>query len=347
MTINIETAIIHAIVAQNDGKLACRLRPQPLKDSQALTHTIEELHRIYTAKPGKGYGFFGLPESETDTAAEVNTDFKEALAAYRQNQLGFVEFSSKAGELLQNELAKYDFAQGGFLLLSSYSHLADDYLFVALLSAKQSLTVNDDMELRQNDHLDLANLQLAARVNLSEWDADPQSRKYISFVKGRAGRKVADFFLDFMGCSEGLNVKAQNKSLMVAVEDCVAATELDKEERQQVREVLFDYCSDKVDQGSSVKLPELSEQLAQAGLDSFYDFTNAGEYGLEDEFDGDKATLRQLKKFAGSGGGVSISFDASHLGERVVYNTIHDTLTIKGVPPNLKDQLLRRLKGGD
>ncbi|GLP97988.1 nucleoid-associated protein YejK [Paraferrimonas sedimenticola] len=347
MSIQVETAIIHAIVSQGEGQLVCRMRPQPLNDSQALTTTLEELHRIYTAKPGKGYGYFGIPEGESDPEVEANTAFKEALREYRQGNLGFVDFSRQAGELLQSELSKYDFATGGFLLLSSYNHTANDYLFVALLSAKPSLTVSDDMELHQNDHLDLSNLQLAARINLTEWDADADSRKYISFVKGRAGRKVADFFLDFMGCAEGINVKAQNKSLMVAVEDCVAESELDKQERQQVRDNLFSYASEQVDKGESLKLPELSEQLAEAGLDDFYAFTNNGDYALEDEFDGDKSTLRQLKKFSGSGAGVSVSFDAIHLGERVIYNPHQDTLMIKGIPPNLKDQLERRLKGSD
>ncbi|MGL4938388.1 MAG: nucleoid-associated protein YejK, partial [Shewanella sp.] len=34
-----------------------------------------------------------------------------------------------------------------------------------------------------------------------------------------------------------------------------------------------------------------------------------------------------------------------HLGQRVIYDPISDTILIKGVPANLKDQLDRRLKG--
>ena len=45
----------------------------------------------------------------------------------------------------------------------------------------------------------------------------------------------------------------------------------------------------------------------------------------------------------GAGGGLSLNFDAMLLGERVFYDPETDTLTIKGTPPNLKDQLTRRL----
>ena len=51
--------------------------------------------------------------------------------------------------------------------------------------------------------------------------------------------------------------------------------------------------------------------------------------------------LKGLAKFSGSGGGVTINFDRNLLGERVIYNPHTDTLMIKGIPPNLKDQLMR------
>jgi nucleoid-associated protein len=56
--------------------------------------------------------------------------------------------------------------------------------------------------------------------------------------------------------------------------------------------------------------------------------------------------LQQLTKFAGSGGGLTINFDAMLLGERVFWDPGHG-LTIKGTPPNLRDQLQRRTSGGN
>lgn len=340
MSIHVEQAIIHAITLNSEGKLGCRLRPQPLLNGAAVEAMVEELHQTYSSKAGKGFGFFGVHGDD----GEANPAFKNALQSYLENALGFVELSAAAGKLLQEELSKYDFSQGGFLLLALYQHMATDYLFVALLNAKSSMTVLDDMELTQNDHLDLTNLQLAARIDLTEWQRDSESRKYISFVRGRAGRKVADFFLDFMGCVEGVNAKQQSKELMQVVEDFVAEGDLTKDERQQCRNRVFEYCQEQVETGIDVQLKDLADELAESGMESFYDFAKQGEYDLEDNFPADKSTLRQLKKFSGTGGGVSLSFDSTHLGERVIYDPISDTIVIKGVPANLKDQLDRRLK---
>lgn len=341
MSIQIDQAIIHEISQNSDGQLACRLRPQPLLNGQAVETMLEELHHTYTSKGGKGFGFFGINGDD----GEASPEFSQELQQYRTGQLGFVEFTSKAGKLLQQELAKYDFSQGGFLLMASYTAITSDYLFVALLNAKSSMTVLDDMELTEVNSLDLSNMQLAARIDLTEWQADKQSKKYISFIRGRAGRKVADFFLDFMGCVEGLNLKAQNKTLMNAVEDFVADSELTKDERQQCRDKVFEYCTDRFDSGAEIELKDLADELADSGMGSFYDFAKNGSYELDDEFPVDKPTLRQLKKFSGTGGGVTLSFDGGHLGERVIYDPISDTILIKGVPANLKDQLDRRLKG--
>lgn len=342
MSINVEQAIIHSISQDTEGQLSCRLRPQPLLNGEAVEAMLDELHQTYTTKAGKGFGHFGTHGED----GEANPKFMQALTEYRNGELGFVEFSGIAGKLLQEELAKYDFSQGGYLLLSCYTHMTSDYLYVSLLNAKSSMTVLDDMELSQNTHLDLKDVQLAARIDLTEWQADEDSRKYISFIRGRAGRKVADFFLDFMGCVEGVNTKAQNKQLMNAVEDFVSSSELTKDERQQCREKVFDYCTERCDVGADIEIKDLADELADSGMDSFYDFAQSGEYELEDEFPGDKPTLRQLKKFSGTGGGVTLSFDGAHLGERVMYDPISDTIMIKGVPANLKDQLDRRLKGG-
>ncbi|GAA4873668.1 nucleoid-associated protein YejK [Ferrimonas pelagia] len=343
MTIKIEQAILHAVSQGADGQLECRLRPQPLNQSAAADDLVAELHRLYTAKAGKGYGHFGVPlNSEGEPDGEANEAFLHAMTQWRSGELGFVEFTAQAGQLLGQELGKYDFATGGYLLMAAYSHIASHYLFVALLSPKPSVSVSDEMEVHGSEHLDLSNMQLAARIDLTEWQADPTSKKYLSFVKGRAGRKVADFFLDFMGCVEGVDAKRQNKQLMSAVEDFVAQGELDKHEAQEARDAVFDYCKGQTAMGETIAMKDVSDELADKGLDAFYQFTSDGDYGLEEDFPADQSTLRQLKKFSGTGGGVSVSFDAGHLGERVVWDPVRDTLTIQGVPPNLLDQLQRR-----
>lgn len=81
------------------------------------------------------------------------------------------------------------------------------------------------------------------------------------------------------------------------------------------------------------------------GEKTFQAFSSEQGYALEETFPVDRGTRRQLTKYAGSGGGITLNFDAQLLGERIFWDPATDTLTIKGTPPNLRDQLTRRQSG--
>ena len=90
------------------------------------------------------------------------------------------------------------------------------------------------------------------------------------------------------------------------------------------------------------KAPSAKSRWLTKGDDNpFESFCKEQSYDLEESFPVDKKTVTSMVKFSGLGGGVSISFERKHLGERVTYNEATDTLVIKGIPPNLKDQLQR------
>ncbi|GAB7214046.1 hypothetical protein OS42_06570 [Dickeya oryzae] len=153
--------------------------------------------------------------------------------------------------------------------------------------------------------------------------------------------------MDFLAAAEGLDTKAQNKGLLKAVDDYCTDAQLDKNERQQYRQQVYSYCNEQLQAGEEIELEALSNELPPLGEKTFQAFTAEQGYELEESFPADRSTLRQLTKFAGSGGGLSINFDALLLGERIFWDPATDTLTIKGTPPNLRDQLQRRFGGGD
>lgn len=337
MSVSIKHIILHQIHTNAEGDVTVEAREQVLSPTQDVELLVSELHRIYNSKQGKGYGAF-IDDSEGEGA------FARALTEYLDQDNDFVSFSQQAIGLLQSELSKYNFAEQGYLMLANYTHIASNYLFVALISPKDSIAVDDSLDVRSNQHLELNNLQLAARIDLSMWQAEPDCQRFISFIRGRAGRKVSDFFLDFMGCKEGFNAKEQNRKLLNAVEDYCDASELNRSEKEAYREKVFDYCKDKIDSGEEIGVRQLSQQVSDDSQNSFYQYAEQQGYELEDEIPGDRTTLRELKKFSGTGGGVSVGFEQKHLGERIIVDLANDKLTIVGIPPNLRDQLSRRLK---
>jgi nucleoid-associated protein len=128
---------------------------------------------------------------------------------------------------------------------------------------------------------------------------------------------------------------------MQAVEDYCADAQLDKDETVNYKKQVYDYCNDQLKTGDEVHIKELSGELPSNEGSSFFDYTQEQGYELEESFPADRSTVRKLTKFVGAGGGLNLSFDSLLLGERVFYDPDTDTLTIKGTPPNLRDQLTR------
>lgn len=334
MSLDINQIALHQLIKRDEQTLDVVLRDSLLVNNSTVEEMMAELHRVYSAK-NKAYGLFN-----------ADSELAQALSLHRQGDEDFLSFSRAATGRLRDELAKYPFAEGGIVLFCHYRYLAVEYLLVAVLNNLSSQRVNEQLDISATHYLDINHADIVARIDLTEWETNPESSRYLTFLKGRIGRKVADFFMDFLGASEGLNAKAQNKGLLQAVDDFTQEAQLDKNARQSARQQVYDYCKEQLDAGEEIELASLSESLPWAVDDkSFQAFTVEKGYELEQSFPADRSTLRQLTKFAGSGGGLTINFDAMLMDERIFWDPVTDTLTIKGTPPNLRDQLSRRLSG--
>ena len=195
MSLDINQIALHQLIKRDEQNLELVLRDSLLEPTETVVEMVAELHRVYSAK-NKAYGLFS-EESE----------LAQTLRLQRQGEEDFLAFSRAATGRLRDELAKYPFADGGFVLFCHYRYLAVEYLLVAVLSNLSSMRVNENLDINPTHYLDINHADIVARIDLTEWETNPESTRYLTFLKGRVGRKVADFFMDFLGASEGLNRK--------------------------------------------------------------------------------------------------------------------------------------------
>ncbi|WP_375055541.1 nucleoid-associated protein YejK [Zobellella sp. DQSA1] len=328
MSLDIEHIIVHSLFLDEQGQTQLATREQELATGPAVNRLMGELHHIYNTKAGKVFGYF----------SEEDTGFRDLVRRVQDQSLTFAAFSHLAAERLQGELHRLEMNEAGILLFVRYQWLGAHYLLIALLDNKDSVTVTDKLEVSHASYLDLGKMQLAARLDLTELQSRPDSHRYFSFIKGRAGRKVSDFFLNFLSCVEGMDPKAQSQGLLKAVDEYCAARQLSPEEKLESKALVNKYCREQLKEGEELELRELSAELGSDDDLDFYQFVSE-EYQLEERFPVDRSALKGLTKYVGSGGGLTISFDQKLLGERIQYDAATDTLVIKGTPPNLKSQL--------
>ena len=335
MSITVNQIVLHQLVKHAENETTMMesvLRNELLTITPEVEQMMLQLHQGYQNK-GKAFGVF-----------QENSIFAQELNRLLENEINFLNFSQQSTKLLAQELGKYNFADSGTLILCQYNFLATDYLFIALLDSRISMLVDENLEIRRTEYLDITQFDIAARINLTDLQVNANSNRYLTFIKGRVGRKISDFFMDFLGAEEGLNPQVQNQCLLQAVSDYCEQGELNKEQTQAVKKQVFEYCKGQLASGDEIALTELSANLPTLNERPFVTFTEEQDYGLEETIPPVRSALKTLTKFSGSGKGVTLSFDADLLNNRIEWDPLTDTLTIKGIPPNLKDQLQKALK---
>ena len=335
MSITVNQIVLHQLVkhAENETTtMESMLRDELLTITPEVEQMMLQLHQGYQNK-GKAFGVF-----------QENSIFAQDLNRLLENEINFLNFSQQSTKLLAQELGKYNFADSGTLILCQYNFLATDYLFIALLDSRISMLVDENLEIHRTEYLDITQFDIAARINLTDLQVNANSNRYLTFIKGRVGRKISDFFMDFLGAEEGLNPQVQNQCLLQAVSDYCEQGELNKEQTQALKKQVFEYCKGQLASGDEIALTELSANLPTLNERPFVTFTEEQDYGLEETIPPVRSALKTLTKFSGSGKGVTLSFDADLLNNRIEWDPLTDTLTIKGIPPNLKDQLQKALK---
>ena len=335
MSITVNQIVLHQLVKHAENETTTMesvLRDELLTITPEIEQMMLQLHQGYQNK-GKAFGVF-----------QENSIFAQDLNRLLENEINFLNFSQQSTKLLAQELGKYNFADSGTLILCQYNFLATDYLFIALLDSRISMLVDENLEIRRTEYLDITQFDIAARINLTDLQVNANSNRYLTFIKGRVGRKISDFFMDFLGAEEGLNPQVQNQCLLQAVSDYCEQGELNKEQTQAVKKQVFEYCKGQLASGDEIALTELSANLPTLNERPFVTFTEEQDYGLEETIPPVRSALKTLTKFSGSGKGVTLSFNADLLNNRIEWDPLTDTLTIKGIPPNLKDQLQKALK---
>lgn len=335
MSITVNQIVLHQLVKHAENETTTMesvLRDELIIITPEVEQMMLQLHQGYQNK-GKAFGVF-----------QENSIFAQDLNRLLENEINFLNFSQQSTKLLAQELGKYNFADSGTLILCQYNFLATDYLFIALLDSRISMLVDENLEIRRTEYLDITQFDIAARINLTDLQVNANSNRYLTFIKGRVGRKISDFFMDFLGAEEGLNPQVQNQCLLQAVSDYCEQGELNKEQTQAVKKQVFEYCKGQLANGDEIALTELSANLPTLNERPFVTFTEEQDYGLEETIPPVRSALKTLTKFSGSGKGVTLSFDADLLNNRIEWDPLTDTLTIKGIPPNLKDQLQKALK---
>ena len=330
----IRHSVNHKIDKKPDGsKAVLHLGGAEQVESQAREDLMQQFNESYNAATGKAWGFF-----HHESGAHPLSGW---LAKYLAGGSDFLDFSVTAVEHLTKLMEESNLSTGGHALFCHYQQGLTDYLVIALVQETEAVTMTEELHLMTVKRLDLDHIRLAARINISEWQNNPQSRQYISYLKGKQGRKFSEYFRDFIGCQEGIDGPGETRTLLKAFSDFVESEDLGEESAREKTNTLVNYSMAQAKLGEPITLEELSGLIDDDQPKSFYDFIKAKDYGLSETLPPDKKTLNKFRRFTGRIDGLSISFEQHLLGSKIEFDEAGGTLTLRSLPTKLTEQLKR------
>ncbi|KGU87245.1 nucleoid-associated protein YejK [Pseudomonas mediterranea] len=327
-------SVIHKIDKKPDGNPAVlHFASNEQVDSPARDDLIQQLNETYNAAAGKGWGFFQAESGAFPLSGWLGT--------YLAGGSDFLSFSIIAVEHLTKLMEESNLTTGGHALFCHYQQGMTEYLAIALVQETEAVTMTEELRLMTMKHLDLDHIRLATRINISEWQNNRQSKQYISYLKGKQGRRLTDYFRDFIGCQEGIDGPGETRTLLKAFSDFVESEDLPEESAREKTQTLVSYAMAQAKLGEPITLAELSEVIDEGQPKAFADFIKASDYGLSDTLPADKKTLNKFRRFTGRAEGLSISFEQHLLGSKIEFDAAGGTLTLRGLPTQLTEQLRR------
>ncbi|MFK5984339.1 MAG: nucleoid-associated protein [Pseudomonadota bacterium] len=342
--------IVHAIDKTPDaGAARLNLCQQEMQDNENLVTFISDLNSNFNSKSAKTHGAFSTnphdPEQQ-QSEQQDNPILNHMLSDYMKGNLPFVDFSHKSMDFLKTLMDRNGKTKGGYVVFAHYQLFATDFLFVVILHNQSALLIDEKLQLNQTEYLDTSSLYLAARIDLSEWQEPVESsveqhkNRYIAMIIARDGKKINDYFKEFIGFEETVDAKKETSQLLDALTGFCHQSQAEPEVTEELKKKAVEYCSQQAEAGENVQLKDFSSYVSEMAEEDFYRYLQNEKVEIQEEITPDRGLLRKFNKLSGRSGNLSISFPASLLNQSVFYDTESDTLTINNPPKSLREQLL-------
>ncbi len=334
--------IIHQVEKQADqGPSNLSLSPHSIAVSTTLETFLGDMNKVYNSKPSKVFGAFVVAD-DNDNEVQQPDNMQKLLAQYLAKTNSFIEFSQHAMQLLKHYIDQASKATGGYLVFVHYTLFGSDFLMVAMLNNVSGVAVDNNLDINPVDYLELSKLHLAARIDLTQWQEDASSGRYISMIRGKESHKLSEYFRKFIGSDEAISSKEETSELLTAVTQFCDEKINDEEQKSQIRHKASEFCLEQADKGQNVVLKDFSNYAAEGVVDDFLNYVNSEQFKLSQEIAPNKTVIRRFNKISGRNDRISITINEEALGESVIFDPQNETLTITDLPAALKAQLLDR-----
>lgn len=330
---NIASLIVHKLIKDPHGVASIELADDLINVTPSAQRLIDHLHKQYAEKPGKGYGKFEEDENNFPMRRFMREFFVD-------NTTDSYELSRLMMEHLQARAGQEQLATGGYVLIAHVNNGATDFLLVAIVTEVIGTAITEGLEIVDSVHLDMSNLRVAGRVDLTAWQNNAE--RYISFLKGRG--EVATYFKQFLGCNDVLVALHETQKVVKGLESFAAQKQLPSVDRDHLFELAYGYLDDLGRNGAPLSLDAFANHIWPEEPAELRATLASEELQLSDGFVPDRRAIKTLMKFKATTAFWKLEFDRRGLRNgNVRYNEESNELILTNIPAALRQELTEEL----
>lgn len=302
--------IVHRIVKKSGEDGTVHERTELLQ----ITPEVEKLTRsvadLYTNAGSKKHGVFcaaqpGVPR------------FADSLQKYDAGALDFIQFSTEGVHQLSEKMQSIQFATGAYVLFFDWRSPTHRFLYVAMLTDKDGSAIDPErLEVRDAIHVDLEKLRVAGRINVTEWHANA-GKQYLSILTGRGLGDVSKYFRRFIGIDEQVDEKQETGKLIDHFKEYVREQKLNPEQAHAVSQRLNDHLRQLAQEQRPMFLEEIARVVDPENETAFTTFLEEKGYQVSSDVVPHKDTLRRLIRVSGRNEHMTLTFEASLIGQGI------------------------------
>lgn len=322
------TAAIAHRLTRRTGDQSYSLRDTPFDREGLNNRLLAELKPLFTRRASKRYGCF----------ADEATAFKGLLLNWRDETLGFTQFTAKVIEHLAMLMEQEDLESDGHWLFIEEELEAAHRLWIAQLKQKDGLLLNSDNDLQETGYIDFAKTGLCACIDLHELN-NPAGKRYLTLSFGFGDRPLQQPLMGFFGFTDTVDTQADTERFMEVVSDY--AESMPEENAKRYQKEVAEFCMEQSKEGATVNYRELAGSVDSVAEVSLDDFIAERAPEMQEEFIPDRSSLKKYIRYTGRTREVSISFSNESLGKSITFDPASETLTLNDLP----SALIKQLKG--
>lgn len=332
--------IVHKLIKEKHGKASVVERPAALEVTEPVKKLILAIHDLYGSKTSKGYGRFEADEINYPSSAIVRNVFIN-------KGISFADGSKSLMTVLSAKAGAVPLATGGYVLMAHVTNAAHVSWFLVAIINNVDGSVIDDKTLEVVDamHVDLTNLRVAGRVNLTDWQKADKDVRYIGFLKQRG--EVADYFKGFLGCNELIADTEETKKLVGALKKFAKGQGLDQKAEEEFLRSAFTYCEERNKNDEPLSLEALSNAAWPNEPKKLQDAFVEDGVQISDGFVPDGRSIKALVRLRYKTDYWTVDIDRLALSQGYAhYNQKKGELTLLKLPDALKAELDREIADG-